>query len=128
MQTQTQTRRVSIKRKENTLLRKEQIVQLVRSCINSDGIIDMGEFRRNYKKEYSLINHYFGSVSNLLNLARATKTVQVNNDKGNITLRNQLALDMIENLRDSGYSFEDIAKTYNVTRTAVNNLYHMLTK
>ena len=125
MQTQTRT---SIKRKENTLLRKEQIVQLVRSCINADGIIDMGEFRRNHKKEYSLINHYFGSVSNLLNLARATKTVQVNNGKNNITLRNRLALDMIENLRDSGYSFEDIAKNYNVTRTAVNNLYHMLTK
>lgn len=115
------------KREMNTKMRKAQILKTLKASMDKDNVIDMGVYRKHYQEEYSLINHYFGSVDAALDLIGGIKKIRIEKDNG-LSLRNRLALDMIDTLRDSGFSFDDIAEKYQVSKTAVNNLYHQLNK
>ena len=71
------------------------------------------------------INYYFGSIDNLLKQLNVHKSIT---SYGGSSLRNQLALTLLDDLREQGYTYQEIADKYKVSRTAINNLHNKLKK
>jgi hypothetical protein len=101
---------------------KERIVLLLIKSMDENKCIDIGKFRKEHSSEYALLNHYFGSVDEAVNVVGGVK---ITTTQTKVKLRDRLAYDMITFLRKDN-SLEQIAKKYHVTRSGINQLYHHL--
>lgn len=104
---------------ENT---KERILALLKTSKDTDGRIDIGEFRRKNPSEYALLNHYFGSVTAAVDMVQGVKVART---QRRVTLRDSLAYERLVQLREDN-TLDDIAKERGVTRMAINQLFHAL--
>ena len=107
--------------------KRNELIRLLKTCIDKDNHIDIGQFRSVYRKEYGLLSHYFGNISNAIQAAGGIKEVNVKNN-GHKTLRNKLAYDMIQEYRKQHNTFDAIAKKYGVSREAVSKLNQKLSE
>jgi transposase-like protein len=104
---------------------KKQIINDMKSCMDSRGVLNITEFRNKYRKEYGKLPIYFGSVDKALEVVGAVK---VTNQKNTPTFQMRLALDYLNLLTSQGNSVASIARKYGVSRANVNQLYHRLQK
>ena len=111
--------KITQKRKDT----KERIIKSLRDSIDENNCIDIRKYRKQYKSDYSLISRYFGSVDNAVKSVNAIKLT--NYSKGG-SLKDRLAYDMICSRLESHKSLSAIAKEYQVTRSAMNYLFHTL--
>jgi hypothetical protein len=108
----------------DSVLRQKQIIESIKDYIHN-GEVDLSKFRKERHSDYNLINYYFGSIDNLLKQLDVNKSVT---SYGGASLRNQLALTFLDDLREQGYTYQEIADKYKVSRTAINNLHNKLKK
>lgn len=94
-----------------------------------DNEINLSEFRAKHPKEYSLIPHYFGSISEALRENGWIKINRVRRDGTLVpTLKDQLAFYALNELRKE-HTFGDIGKAFGgTTRMCVRQLYVALEK
>lgn len=111
--------KITQKRKDT----KERIIKSLRDSIDENNCIDIRKYRKQYKSDYSLISRYFGSVDNAVKSVNAIKLT--NYSKGG-SLKDRLAYDMICSRLENHKSLSAIAKEYQVTRSAMNYLFHTL--
>jgi len=106
--------------------RKEELQTLMQGFVNDKKCIDIAAFHKKYKKEYSLLPHYFGSVNEAIEQMGWIKISKAQHVKGKgATLKNQLAYDYLQYLRKNN-TLEDIANKYGVTRAAIGQLHKAL--
>lgn len=112
--------------------KRREILEVMRAYRDQYGNVDLTKLRRERPNVYSRISYYFGSIDGALEEfinaeegnaipARASRGSSVNR----LTLRNQLAYDMLEYLRRE-LTLEDIAVRYGVSRAYVNQLHQSL--
>jgi hypothetical protein len=105
--------------------KKEQILSILGAYVDETNRIDISKFRAENASEYSLIPHYFGGVNKLINDQGWIKVIKTYANGNKATLRDQLAYDMLKDLRKDK-TLEEIAKTYNVSRAGINQLFKAL--
>jgi predicted XRE-type DNA-binding protein len=106
--------------------RKQQLVNLMSNYVDENNCIDISRFRTENPDEYALLPHYFGTVNNAVESNGWVKIIKTTGKEGQrVTLRNQLAYDMLLELRKNE-TLEQIAQKYGVTRPAVNQLFKAL--
>lgn len=105
--------------------KKKQIIEVFMKYVSEDKTADLKRFREESKSEYFLVNHYFGSIENLLEITGTRRGVT---SYGNAQCRNKLALDRLEDLRKQGKTYQEIADEYNVSKSAINSLHLKLKK
>lgn len=108
--------------KTNSNKTKLRIIEVLRQSIDEKNCIDIGMFRKTHPNEYSLLNHYFGSVDKAIETVSAIKTSKTNQ---RVKLRDKLAYDRLIDLRRDN-TLEMIAKQYDVSRPGVNQLLQTL--
>ena len=107
-------------------LKRKELRDLIMSYSNDNGF-DITKFRKENKKEYNLIPHYFGSINEAMNELNLVKMVTGTVKEGNkLTLKDALAYDRIKQLRESGKTFEEIANQYGVSKMLVNRMFTVL--
>ena len=102
---------------------KDRITQLLKDSMDEKNRLDISKFRKEYPSEYALLNNYFGSTKKAL---EAVGAIRINAYSKHGTLRDKLALDMLELYKKANWSFEAIGKEYGVTRSMTNALYKQL--
>lgn len=108
-------------------LKREELQNILKQNVENGKYINISKFRKKYTKEYSLLHHYFGNVENALNSIGAVKISTSSSANEEMTLRNQLAYDMIKKMKlEDKMTFSKIAKHYHVSRSALTNLFHRL--
>lgn len=106
--------------------KRRELVDLIMLYTN-DNSFDITRFRKENKKEYSLIPHYFGSINEAMNELHLVKLVTGTVKEGNkLTLKDNLAYQQIKYLRDKGLTFEEIAKQFGVSKMLVSRMYSVL--
>jgi len=105
--------------------KKQHIINTIKKYVDQDNAVDLKLFREECKSEYFLVNHYFGSIDNLLTQINAKRSVS---SYGGASLRNKFALAFIEDCRKKGKTYDEIGKTFNVSRAAVSALHKKLTQ
>ncbi|MFW6242997.1 MAG: hypothetical protein ACOC2W_02465 [bacterium] len=105
--------------------RKEQLTKLMKKYVEGNRI-DIVSFRKDNPSEYSLLSHYFGSVSDAISKNGWVK-VSKRKKNGKVTLRDTLAFEMLKKLKEDDHkTYEEIAQDKGVTRPAVSQLYQAL--
>lgn len=114
---------------------KKNLINALKSSKDENGMIDMRQFRNEYPKCYASINRLFGSVDEALRFVGAKRTARTTYRKSNArksertnqmyqrSVRDLLALDMIDRFRNEGMSFDKIAEKYGVSREMMSSLY-----
>ena len=114
---------------------KKNLINALKTSKDENGMIDMRKFRNEYPKCYASINRLFGSVDEALRFVSAKRTARTTYRKSNArksertnqmyqrSVRDLLALDMIDRFRNEGMSFDKIAEKYGVSREMVSSLY-----
>ncbi len=106
--------------------KKKELINLIMEYTNDNGF-DITKFRKENKKEYSLIPHYFGSINEAMNELHLVKVVTGTIKEGNkLTLKDNLAYQQIKLLRDNGKTFEEIANQFGVSKMLVSRMYSVL--
>lgn len=115
-----------LKKIEKRKLKKEELIGLIKNYVVED-YFDITKFRLEHEKEYMLIPHYFGSVNDAMEELHLVKIVSGTIKQGNkLTLKDSLAYDQIKTLRDSGMTYEEIAKKYGVSKVLVSKMFRAL--
>ena len=108
---------------------KARLFELMKPFIDENKCINLSGFRKACPQKYAILPHYFGSVDKALaelNLIKVTFVPQKASPKG-LSLRDKLALDMLDHLRFTEKdSFESIATHYGVTKPLVAQLHKAL--
>lgn len=113
--------------------KKVELIELMKKYVDEDNCIDISKFHNDNRGAYALLPHYFGSVNSAITENGWIKVTrpQYTKDSG-MTLRDQLAYDMLELLRKGGkinrQTFEQIAGKYEVTKPAISQLHKALEK
>jgi hypothetical protein len=124
----------NIKRNKTFENKKQKIVDLARTYIREDGILDMSSFRKEQPSAYSRINYYFNGVSGLIeqiNPVKVKEKEKVKRASGRgcpinaQSVRNELAFDMLLLLREN-YTLEEIGKMYGVSRAHIHQLLQVM--
>ena len=114
---------------------KKNLINALKTSKDENGMIDMRKFRNEYPKCYASINRLFGSVDEALRFVSAKRTARTTYRKSNArksertnqmyqrSVRDLLALDMIDRFRNEGMSFDKIAEKYGVSREMMSSLY-----
>ena len=114
---------------------KKNLIHALKASKDENGMIDMRKFRNEYPKCYASINRLFGSVDDALRFVCAKRTARTTYRKSNArksertnqmyqrSVRDLLALDMIDRFRNEGMSFDKIAEKYGVSREMMSSLY-----
>lgn len=109
------------------MINRDELLKHIHSTMlnmSHDGVIDMGAYRKKYKKEYAAIFTYFNTVENVLEGINLTAK-SAGKER---TLRDRLALHTINTLRKKKMSYDDIAYVFGVSRQLVHQLHKSLTK
>lgn len=123
---QYKIKRKKLSKEEKIIVRKNELANLMKKYTKND-CFDISAFRQQHNKEYMLIPHYFGSVNKAmeeLNMVKLTNGI-IKEGKP-LTLRDSLAYDRILELRNQGYTYEDISKQYGVSKVLVSKLHKVL--
>ncbi|MNB73737.1 hypothetical protein D3C81_496950 [compost metagenome] len=114
---------------ERHQVKKQAIIDLLSQYKDSSGNIDMTRFREEQSSAYTRIPYYFGSVENALqqfHLVATGNSVGKGSPTNRLTLRNELAYDMLVELRKN-HTLEEIGSMYGgVSRAHVNQLFQSL--
>ncbi|AEO93825.1 gp580 [Bacillus phage G] len=113
-------------------LRRQEILEVMGKYKDEFGNIDLSRLRKEDNKTYNKISYYFGSIDEALIACGSQNTEEERGaDKGapvnRKTLRNELAFDMLTQLREK-YTLEEIAQSYGCSRAHVNQLFQSLAK
>lgn len=112
--------------KDKMVDKRAALVDLMKNYVNEQGSIDITKFRLENPTEYALLPHYFGGVNSAIDQCGWIKVVKTKGRQGSrATLRNQLAYDMIKDLRKKN-TLEVIGNKYGVSRAAINQLFKAL--
>lgn len=103
---------------------RARAIKYMKECMDDRGVLDITAFRNMHRSEYSKLSTYFGSVENALKEVGAIKATS---QKGAPTLCQKLAYDMIKEATKTK-NIAQLAREYNVTRMALNQLYKQLEK
>lgn len=115
-----------LKKEEKRKLKKEELKQSIMKYTIND-CFDITKFRVEREKDYMLIPHYFGSVSECMEELHLVKVVSGTVKEGNnLTLKDALAFDQIKSLREKGLTYEEIAKKYGVSKVLVSKMFRVL--
>ena len=98
---------------------RSRVIQLLRECMNKDGVINITAFRNKHRTEYNKLSQYFGTVDAALEEVGAVKML---NSRNIPTLSQRLAYDMIKTMVKT-QSIAEIARKYGVSRACLNTLY-----
>ena len=110
----------------NRETKKEELKNLIKEY-TVDDCFDISNFRKDHEKEYRLIPHYFGSINEAMEELHIIKITSGTAKKGNkLTLKDQLAFDMLKELRDKNITFEEISQKYGVSKMLVSKMYKVL--
>jgi hypothetical protein len=111
-------------------LKKQEILKLLQRYVDINNCIDISSFHKENPKEYSLLPHYFGSVNTAINENGWIKITKPQKGEKKLSLRDMLALDMLNLLRKGGKieksTLEEIGKKYNASRAGINQLHKAL--
>lgn len=116
---------------EKKLQRQQELIDIMLQYKDEHGNIDLSRLRKEDNKTYNKISYNFGSIDEAL-IACNANGLETNNiaAKGaplnRKTLRNELAYDMLSELRKNN-TLEEIAERYGCTRAHVNQLFQSLT-
>ena len=103
--------------KKNTKLARQDEIKETVMKYSKNNVLDISEFRKENPKMYATIPYYFGTIDTMLNELGLVKTQK--QAKNKMTLRNRLAYDYLQLLREQ-YTMEEIANKYNVSRALIN--------
>jgi hypothetical protein len=111
--------------------KKNEIKEVMKRYQDEHGNVDLTKLRLEEPKVYRKIPYYFKSIDNALAEFNGVAAVSPIPNKGGsinrLTLRNQLAWDMLKELREK-HTLEEISSRYGVSRAHVNQLYQALSK
>lgn len=112
--------------------KKMEIIEFMKQYKDENGNVDLSRLRKEEPKVYAKIPYYFGSIDQAVIelLTDSSEEIKLSAKGATInrkTMRNQLAFDMLNILREK-YTLEEIGKMYGVSRAHVNQLYQSLAK
>lgn len=110
---------LKMKRKEEG---KRRALEYLKQCIDTNGTLNITNFRNLHRAEYGKLASYFGSVDNAVAEAGAIK---ITTQKNTPTVMQRLAYDYIcEQIKTK--SIAELARKYNVSRATLNQLFKRL--
>lgn len=114
--------------------KKNELLNLMSQYVDENSnCINISKFHNENPKEYALLPHYFGSVNGAIAEGGWIKISKPQHKGGKgMILRDALALEMLKLMRNGGkvekQTLEEIAKKFEVTRPAINQLFKALEK
>ena len=110
----------------------ESIRHTLMSMAN-DNIIDMGDYRKKYPKEYNCIPSLFGSIDEALitfGLKRKYKRMKHSKQDAKMlkTVKDEIAFAYLNSCINNGCTYQMIADKFNVSRQRIQQLYKQLSE